>query len=52
MKYFENCNYCKELIILNAFKVDKKNYKKSAFMVYDKLKNVYCSLLSKLNNKG
>jgi hypothetical protein len=45
----KNCNYCKNHIILKPFKVDKKEYTKSAFFVYDKLKNIYCSLLCKIN---
>jgi len=51
MKYFSNCNHCSDLIILNEFKVDKKVYKKSAFIVYDKLKKIHCSLLCKLRGE-
>ena len=40
----KNCKQCNELLILKPFKVDKKIYNKSIFIIYDKLKNVYCSL--------
>ena len=49
MRHFKNCNHCSQLIILNEFKVDKKVYKKSVFIVYDELKKIYCSLLCKMN---
>lgn len=49
MKHLDNCNHCNELIILNEFKVDKKVYKKSVFIVYDQFKKMYCSLLCKIN---
>ena len=51
MKYFSNCNYCNELIIHNEFKVDKKTYKKAIFIVYDKFKKTYCSLMCKINKE-
>ena len=46
-----NCKHCNELLFFKKHKVNNKIYNKSVFIVYDKLKNAFCSLYCLMYSK-